>query len=388
LMECDCLPHIISGTSAGSAIAALVCTRTNEELRRDLHPDITASKMKFFVRPWSERLKSVWKNGHMFANEDWLKMVRWFANDLTFEEAYKKTGRILCVTLASTTKKASPILLNYISAPNVTITSAVVASAAVPGFIAPVRLQLKDTDGTIRSAGDETYFDGSIEHDIPIAGLSEMLNCQFFIACQVNPHIVPFFFNSKGAVGQPSRWSSGEQTWSWRGGFLLAALELYLKNDMKAKFIFLNDLEAAVGFTSTMMTQQFHGSTTIVPQVQFQDYFRLFTDPDPKMIEQCMQIGSVAAYQHAAMIRSHYRISDTLEDCICRLGSPDKDGINRVKPSRRASFETNKQISNSVARMHRLSFNPRNMPDIISAESEIRSAATDSTGMSEDASMS
>lgn len=115
---------------------------------------------------------------------------------------------------------------------------------------------MKDTDGTIRIAGDETYFDGSIIHDIPIAGLSEMLNCQFFIACQVNPHIVPFFFNSKGAVGRPSRWSSGEQAWSWRGGFLLAALELYLKNDMKAKFIFLNDLEAAVGFTSTMMTQQ------------------------------------------------------------------------------------------------------------------------------------
>lgn len=41
-----------------------------------------------------------------------------------------------------------------------------------------------------------------------------------------------------------------------RGGFLLSALELYLKNDMKAKCVFLNDLEAAVGFTSTMMTQQ------------------------------------------------------------------------------------------------------------------------------------
>ena len=74
---------------------------------------------------------------------------------------------------------------------------------------------MKDTDGTIRSAGDELYFDGYIIHDIPIAGLSEMLNCQFFIACQANPHIVPFFFNSKGAVGRPSRWSSGEQAWSW-----------------------------------------------------------------------------------------------------------------------------------------------------------------------------
>lgn len=59
-----------------------------------------------------------------------------FANDLTFEEAYKKTGRIYCITLASTTKKAPPVLINYITAPNVTIASAVVASAAVPGFIA------------------------------------------------------------------------------------------------------------------------------------------------------------------------------------------------------------------------------------------------------------
>ena len=70
---------------------------------------------------------------------------------------------------------------------------------------------------------------GSIRSDIPISGLAEMLNCQFFIVSQCNPHIVPFFFNPKGGVGRPSRWSSGEQEHSWRGGFLLAALEMYLK---------------------------------------------------------------------------------------------------------------------------------------------------------------
>ena len=48
-----------------------------------------------------------------------------------------------------------------------------------------------------------------------------------------------------------------------------------MQNDMKAKCVFLNDLEAAVGFTSTMMTQEFVGSTTIVPQVAFKDYFRV-----------------------------------------------------------------------------------------------------------------
>ncbi len=55
----------------------------------------------------------------------------------------------------------------------------------------------------------------------------------------------------------------------------MAALEMYLKNDMKAKFVFLNDLEAAIGFTSTMMTQDFGGSTTVVPDVSFFDYFKV-----------------------------------------------------------------------------------------------------------------
>lgn len=108
-------------------------------------------------------------------------------------------------------------------------------------------LYTEDAKGVIRSQEGETYFDGSIEQDIPVNGLAEMLNCQFFIACQCNPHIVPFFFNPKGGVGRPSRWSSGTQETSWRGGFLLAALTIYLKNDMKAKFGFLHALEAAVG---------------------------------------------------------------------------------------------------------------------------------------------
>lgn len=60
---------------------------------------------------------------------------------MTFEEAYRKTGRILCVALSSTTKKAPPVVANYLTAPNVTIVSAALASAAVPGCIPPVRLR-------------------------------------------------------------------------------------------------------------------------------------------------------------------------------------------------------------------------------------------------------
>jgi len=291
-------------------------------------------------------------------------MIKWFTmGDMTFEEAYRKTGRLFCITVSATTKKAPPVLLNHLSAPNVTLASAIVASAAVPGFVPPVKLQYKMADGSVReSSRDQTYFDGSIDSDIPVNGLAEMLNCQFFVAAQCNPHVVPFFFNSKGGVGRPSRWSSGRHEHSWRGGFLLATLEMYLKNDMKAKFRFLNDMEAAVGFTTSLFTQEFHGSTTLVPQVKLIDFtkvskasqsasvllslrmmittlfppiisltnfyltlffcvFQLFSNLNIDDMYRNFQGGSVAAYEHVAMIKMHYRIGDTLDHCLDALHS-------------------------------------------------------------------
>ncbi len=189
LLETGMLPHIISGTSAGSVIGAIVCTRTDAELRHALRPDVVVEKLVCFARPWRERLKGIWNNGNMFDFDEWMKLISWFTcGDLTFEEAYQKTGRVFCITLSSTTKKAPPVLLNHLTAPNVTIASAVVASAAVPGFIPPVRLQhkIKGKISTKISDTDETYFDGSIRQDIPVNGLAEMLNCQFFVVCQCN----------------------------------------------------------------------------------------------------------------------------------------------------------------------------------------------------------
>jgi len=270
--------------------------------------------------------------GTLFENEYWMQQIAWFAGgDMTFAEAYKKTGRILCITLSAVTKKAPPVLLNYVTAPNVTIGSAVCASAAVPGFVKAMRLRIKDENGKVHMQEenkDQLYFDGSIDQDIPTAGLAEMFNCQFFLAAQANPHIVPFLYNSKGDVGRPSRWSVGSREDSWRGGYLLAALELYLKYDMKAKFNFLGDLEAAVGFTGTLMTQNNWGTTTggraenqttMVPQVAFQDYFKLISDPKLNDLYRYMRGGQIAAYEKTAFMKTHYSIAHTLNECLAKL---------------------------------------------------------------------
>ncbi len=151
LIENDLLPPIISGTSAGSVIGAMICTRTTEELMRDLKPEVLAPNMSIFSSSWGERLARWYRYGTMFDQDDWYRRVKFFTcGDLTFEEAYKKTGRILCITLSATSKKAPPVLINYITAPNVVIASAVVASAAVPGFVDAMRLKVKDENGVVR----------------------------------------------------------------------------------------------------------------------------------------------------------------------------------------------------------------------------------------------
>jgi len=102
-----------------------------------------------------------------------------------------------------------------------------------------------------------------------------------------------------------------------------------------------------------MMTQSFVGTTTIVPQVELRDFFVLFSDPTISRLYHYLRVGSVAAYQHAAMIRCHYRIADALEECIEKLetttnGHPNTTSIEpecfvestkKKRVSRRASFE-------------------------------------------------
>jgi predicted acylesterase/phospholipase RssA len=343
LLEEDCLPNIISGTSAGSVIGSLICTRTPEELKRDLDPVVLQPKQGCFTRSWAERIKSAYLTGNMFDGNEWIDMISWFCNgDMTFEEAYRKTGRVLCISVSATSKKAPPVLLNYISAPHVVIASAIIASAAVPGFIKPVRLRIKDpATGKVHVPSEkegEAYWDGSIQQDIPLSGLSEMLNCQFFVASQCNPHLAPFFFNVKGDVGNPSRWSNnsgsgaGGNMDSWRGGFLLGALEMYVKNDMRAKMRFLDDVEAAVGFMSTMFTQSAYGGhTTIVPKIKLPYFFKVFTNPTVEDMEEYFQVGLTCTYPHVQMIKVQYAIARALDDCLVYLdedGTGTENGIN------------------------------------------------------------
>ncbi|KAI4254890.1 MAG: hypothetical protein LQ352_002840 [Teloschistes flavicans] len=135
LVDHSLLPEVITGTSGGALVAALVSTRTDQELKSLLVPalahKIKACKDGFMT--WSSRW---WRTGARFDSLEWARHCSWFCRgSTTFREAYVRTGRILNVSCVPSDPHSPTILANYLTAPDCVIWSAVLASAAVPGIL-------------------------------------------------------------------------------------------------------------------------------------------------------------------------------------------------------------------------------------------------------------
>ena len=203
LLDAVLLPDVITGTSGGALVAALISTRTNEELHKLLVPAL-AYHMRACDEPFRTWVSRWWRTGARFDSLEWARHAAWFCRgSMTFREAYNRTGRILNVTCVPSDPHSPTILANYLTAPDCVIWTAVLASAAVPGILSPVVLMIKTRDGSLApwSFGNK-WKDGSLRTDIPLKALNLHFNVNFSLVSQVNPHINLFFFSSRGSVGR------------------------------------------------------------------------------------------------------------------------------------------------------------------------------------------
>lgn len=132
LLDASLLPDVITGTSGGALVAALVATHTNEELAKLLVPALAhhmnACEESLLI--WGPRW---WRSGARFDSLAWARKCSWFCRgSTTFREAYERTGRILNVSCVPSDPHSPTILMNYLTAPDCIIWSSVIASAAVP----------------------------------------------------------------------------------------------------------------------------------------------------------------------------------------------------------------------------------------------------------------
>lgn len=129
LWEANLLPRIISGASAGSIVCAVFCTRTDDELPALLE-SFAFGDFAVFDEPGHEenilqRTARFLKYGSFLDISHLARVMRSWLGDITFQEAYNRTRRILNICVSSAGVYELPRLLNYISAPNVLIWSAV-----------------------------------------------------------------------------------------------------------------------------------------------------------------------------------------------------------------------------------------------------------------------
>jgi TAG lipase/lysophosphatidylethanolamine acyltransferase len=125
------LPRIIAGTATGALIAALVGVHTDDELL-DVLTGKNINLTAFTNRPYrngsvrtgwfgtlTRRVKRWWTEGHFLDVHVLEDLLRDNVGDMTFEEAYEKTRRVLNITVTTSGGGGVPNLLNYLTAPNV-----------------------------------------------------------------------------------------------------------------------------------------------------------------------------------------------------------------------------------------------------------------------------
>ncbi|SCU83418.1 LAMI_0C03136g1_1 [Lachancea mirantina] len=314
LLEQDLLPRVISGSSAGAIVASILCSRH----KREIVPLIEGVLEKDFniFQDDSEKTQSenllikvsrFFKNGTWFDNKHLVKTMIDFLGDLTFREAYNRTGKLLNITVSPASVYEQPSLLNNLTAPNVLIWSAVCASCSLPGIFPSTPLYEKDPKtGEAREWNSSTvkFVDGSVDNDLPISRLSEMFNVDHIIACQVNIHVFPFLKMSVSCVG-----GEIEDEFSARLRQNLSSVYEFLVNEIIHVLELGTELGLATNFLTkfrSILSQQYSGDITILPEIGM--LFRmneLLANPSKEFLLRETVNGARATWPKISIIKNH-----------------------------------------------------------------------------------
>ena len=330
LLEQDLLPRVISGSSAGSLVAGVLGTHTEAEIRKFYDP----ANVHFEA----EREANVYSRMFFGRNPqidvgDLERIIARLVPDMTFQEAYEKTGRQISITVAPADTHQTSRLLNAITSPNVFVRSAVMASCAVPGVFPPVMLMARNVHGEAQPyIPTRRWVDGSIADDLPAKRLSRLYGTNHYIVSMVNPIATPFL--SRGRQRSPLSRALG----ALGMGMGREVLNFYRgiaqrKGDTWPRFnLLLNGVHA-------LLDQEYSGDINIVPSFRWYNPAKILSHLSEKELVDLMEGGESSTYPHIETIRRCTRISRTMEEILHRFEygdlRPHGEDYHRPRASRR-----------------------------------------------------
>lgn len=171
------MPRTIAGSSVGSLIAAAFASHKYSDLWKCFNKDYNMMTGEFFKWKFNNLWEAIGmlKRGEPIFETEVLKNGAYrFTKDLTFLEIYEQNKWNLNITVTDGIRQGDSKLLNYLTAPNVVVWSAVIASCAIPSCFESVELMIKTDKGEIKPyymskmKGNFRYIDGSVACDLPL----------------------------------------------------------------------------------------------------------------------------------------------------------------------------------------------------------------------------
>jgi len=309
LWERDVLPQVIAGSSVGSIMAAMLGTHTDAELPEMLDPN------RHNLKAWKwNGIMSGLKGGGLMDQQQLETCLRKNIGEYSFQEAYERTGRSINITVSPVHMHQKERLLSGFTSPYLSIWSASLASCAVPGIFPPVELKKKSSTGELVPYMPKLrWVDGSVVSDLPIERLMHLYDVNFSIVSQTNPHIVPFLamnesIKRRGALSLPARILRSEIQFHGKAAFD------YLRNNVDIELF-----RQVSGHLYSIMAQNYYGDVTVAPRYSLRHYMSILSNPSEELVKELILEGERATWPKIAMIRTHAKISQTLEKCIDRL---------------------------------------------------------------------
>lgn len=315
LLEQGLLPNVLSGSSAGSIVCAVLGTRSDAELGEFLNVNNVS-----IGKPWQPNkgqlitglrpLVSAEEIEHSFAG---------MIPDLTFREAYEISGRHISISVSPTERHHSPRLLNATTSPHVLIRSAVRASCALPGFFKPVQLMARNAHGNPVPYLNSRWMDGVVAADLPAKQLARLYGTNHYIVSLINPIILPMFRDIKltGTTSLPLLDMIKRSAQHYLGAV----------DSVLAKIIPDSSLVTANKMLHNIVSQHYQGDINIVPRNRLFSPFRLLSPFTPKEVEAMVREGERQTWPRLEMIRNTSKISRTLDEILSRSR---KAGLNKA----------------------------------------------------------
>ena len=368
---------VVSGTSGGAIMAAMMGCKTKEEMLKDVLVDNVATD---YTRDGEQKRRNLrffpplWKQMMNFARTRVLvdslifkETCDFYWGDVTFQEAHEKTGKVLCISVSAQradgqADSVQRLLMNHITTPHVTLASAVAASCALPGILRPQRLGAKDRHGNVApfEVDGVSWIDGSIQADVPFKRMATLFNVSNFIVCQVNFHVrlvvedsssMAALESTAGPEGNRRRNENDIDEHTnfplfasfFRGSTIKRTKTIAQNVEVIQKNTFHNAYRRLVGaaelsmrMRATMLSQlglmpslygnnlrkvfsqKYHGDVTITPKFTYMQSIGIsaIIQPDRQDMRQYLLGGKRAVYPHANRIRHMLMLETTLLDCV------------------------------------------------------------------------